>query len=144
MIGMEGAPGAQGYPYGRNVGNGDMRGEYTHDPREDSYPGYKAEHMRPYGGWDWLTATVGGFWDSMLAEGRRFYITANSDAHLASWHTWRLGDYPKKPEYDNAKNENAQMKLLGGRRPHPIDTATGEVAGDLLIKNPRRFGRHLR
>ena len=136
MIGMEGAPGAQGYPYGRNVGNGDMRGEYTHDPREDSYPGYKAEHMRPYGGWDWLTATVGGFWDSMLAEGRRFYITANSDAHLASWHTWRLGDYPKKPEYDNAKNENVQMKLLGGRRPHPIDTATGEVAGDLLIKNP--------
>ncbi|WP_052459626.1 PHP domain-containing protein [Tessaracoccus massiliensis] len=135
MIGMEGAPGAQGYPYGRNVGYGDQRGEYVNEPRADSYPGYTVEHMRTYGGWDWMTATVGGFWDSMLAEGRRFFVTANSDAHLAAWHTWRLGDYPDTPEYRDAGSEHEQMRLLGGRRPHPIDTDTGEVAGDLLISN---------
>lgn len=33
-------------------------------------------------GFDWMTATVGGVWDSLLAEGRPFYITANSDSHV--------------------------------------------------------------
>ncbi|MDU7360002.1 MAG: PHP domain-containing protein [Propionibacteriaceae bacterium] len=136
MVGMEGAPGAQGYPYGRNVWDGDQRGEYSNEPRPDSYPGYTVEQMRTWGGWDWLTSTVGGFWDSMLAEGRRFYITANSDAHLAAWHTWRLGDYPDEPQFNDAENEATKIGLLGGRRPHPIDTGTGEVAGELLVKNP--------
>lgn len=136
MVGMEGAPGAQGYPYGRNVWDGDQRGEYTNKPRPDSYPGYTVEQMRTWGGWDWLTSTVGGFWDSMLAEGRRFFITANSDAHLAAWHAWRLGDYPDEPKFNEAEDEATKMRLLGGRRPHPIDTGTGEVAGELLIKNP--------
>ena len=136
MVGMEGAPGAQGYPYGRNVEDGDQRGEYVNEPRPDSYPGYTIEQMRTYGGWDWLTATVGGFWDSMLAEGRRFYVTANSDAHLTAWHTWRLGDYPDTEEFNSLEDEGDQMKLLGGRRPHPIDTETEKEAGELLISQP--------
>ncbi len=28
-----------------------------------------------------MTATVGGLWDSLLAEGRPWWITANSDSH---------------------------------------------------------------
>lgn len=135
MIGMEGAPGAQGYAYGRNVYEGDQRGEYVNEPRPDSYPGYTVEQMRTYGGWDWLTATVGGFWDSMLAEGKPFFITSNSDAHLAAWHTWRLGDYPDTAEFRDAPNEGEKMRLLGGRRPHPIDTHTGEVADELMVKD---------
>lgn len=34
-----------------------------------------------YGGFDWMTATVGGLWDSLLAEGKPWWITANSDSH---------------------------------------------------------------
>ncbi|NLE97225.1 MAG: PHP domain-containing protein, partial [Propionibacterium sp.] len=133
MIGMEGAPGAQGYAYGRNVWDSDQRGEYSNQPRPDTFPDFTVETLRTYGGWDWMTATVGGFWDSMLAEGRPFYITANSDSHLTSWHTWRLGDYPDTDEFNNAPNESEQMRLLDGRRPHPIDTHTGEIAGELMV-----------
>lgn len=136
MIGMEGAPGAQGYAYGRNVFEGDQRGEYVNKPRPDTFPGYAPDNLRTYGGWDWLTATVGGFWDSMLAEGRRFFVTTNSDVHLYAWHTWRRGDYPNTPEFQEAPNENEQMRLLDGHRPDPIDTDTGEVAGELIINNP--------
>src|SRR3546814_16824905 len=34
------------------------------------------------GGYDQMTARGGGFWDSMLGEGRRWWITANSDSHI--------------------------------------------------------------
>src|SRR5262249_49588986 len=36
---------------------------------------------RTWGGFDWMTATVGGLWDSLLAEGKPWWITANSDSH---------------------------------------------------------------
>ncbi len=39
------------------------------------------------GGFDQMTAQLGGFWDSMLAEGRHWWITANSDSHRH----WREG-----------------------------------------------------
>ena len=29
-----------------------------------------------------MTATVGGLWDSLLAEGKPWWITANSDSHV--------------------------------------------------------------
>ncbi len=64
-VGMEGAPGhqaaafhARGYPRGY-------------------YGGYPT-----LGGFDKMTAVVGGLWDAMLGEGRRWWITANSDAHI--------------------------------------------------------------
>ncbi len=34
------------------------------------------------GGFDQFTAILGGFWDSMLGEGRRWWVTANSDSHV--------------------------------------------------------------
>lgn len=138
MIGMEGAPGAQGFAYGRNVGHGDQRGEYSNSPGPDTFPPFAADPdtLRTFGGWDWMTATVGGFWDSMLAEGKPFFITANSDSHLTAWHTWRLGDYPDTDDFANAPDEAEKMRLLGGRRPHPIDTHTGEIAGELLVRDP--------
>ena len=34
------------------------------------------------GGFDQMTARLGGFWDSMLGERRRWWITANSDSHI--------------------------------------------------------------
>ena len=34
------------------------------------------------GGFDQMTAIIGGFWDAMLGEGRRWWSTANSDSHI--------------------------------------------------------------
>ena len=75
--GFEGAP---GHPAATLVG--DLRGHYSvpaHPP--GSFPGYPPESYRTFGGYDAYVAQVGGLWDSLLAEGRPFYITANSDSH---------------------------------------------------------------
>lgn len=68
MIGMEGAPGAQGAAIPGWRGATSIRGEYENKPSAQSWPGYPADAYLTYGGFDWATATVGGLWDSMLAE----------------------------------------------------------------------------
>jgi hypothetical protein len=75
--GFEGAPGHQAATL-----TGGLRGEYnTNKPGAHAWPGYPPESYRTFGGYDWYVATVGGLWDSLLAEGRPWYITADSDSH---------------------------------------------------------------
>jgi len=78
-VGFEGAPGHQaaGIPAGGAGG----RGFYEGSPSSASFPGYPLESYRTWGGFDWMTATVGGLWDSLLAEGKAWWISANSDSH---------------------------------------------------------------
>ena len=67
--GMEGAPGHQAAtlsPASRSR----SRGAYTN-------PGAPT-----LGGFDQMTAVVGGLWDALLGEGRRFWIVASSDSHF--------------------------------------------------------------
>ncbi|WP_405088415.1 PHP domain-containing protein [Microbispora sp. NBC_01389] len=80
-VGMEGAPGHQAAGIPKPNGPGSGRGYYDNSPSADSFPGYPAESYKTFGGFDWMTATVGGLWDSLLAEGRPWWITANSDSH---------------------------------------------------------------
>jgi hypothetical protein len=80
-IGMEGAPGHQAAAIAKPNGPGSGRGFYDNSPTADSFPAYPIESYRTFGGFDWMTATVGGMWDSLLAEGRPWWITANSDSH---------------------------------------------------------------
>lgn len=61
LVGMEGAPGHQADRATRGL--------------------YRNAGAPTWGGFDQMTAVVGGEWDALLAEGRRFWITANSDAH---------------------------------------------------------------
>ena len=44
------------------VGSGQQRGEYTNKPSVNSWPGYAEDAYVLYGGFDWMTATVGGMW----------------------------------------------------------------------------------
>ena len=74
--GFEGAPGHQG-----STLVGGARGEYDNVPGPKSFAGYPAEAYRTWGGYDWYVAQVGGLWDSLLGEGREWFITANSDSH---------------------------------------------------------------
>lgn len=62
LVGMEGAPGHQAALQERGL--------------------YRNVAAPTFGGFDQMTAQVGGVWDTMLAQGRRFWITATSDSHV--------------------------------------------------------------
>ncbi|MER5300799.1 PHP domain-containing protein [Streptomyces lasiicapitis] len=126
MIGMEGAPGSQGAAHpGRGASS--IRGEYENSPSANSFPGYPLDAYVTYGGFDWATATVGGLWDAMLAEGKLFSITSNSDVHRVVFDTWRNGDWPPGRNFDNT-----------GRLPDPVDTTEPQPGSDLW---PGQFSR---
>jgi hypothetical protein len=75
--GMEGGPGHQASGLGPD-------GQPKRDA-EGQPAGYRGGYRRPgahtLGGFDQMTAIVGGVWDSLLGEGRRFWIVASSDSH---------------------------------------------------------------
>lgn len=127
MIGMEGAPGAQGAAIPGRRGSTSIRGEYENKPSADSFAGYPADAYLTHGGFDWATATVGGLWDSMLAEGRLFSITSNSDNHRTVFDTWRNGDWAPGRNFDNT-----------GKLPDPVDTGTPQPGSDFW---PGEFSR---
>ncbi len=119
-VGMEGAPGHQaaGIPTSRG-GLGDERGFYGGAPGPDSFPGYAptaAENpYRTYGGFDWMTAKVGGLWDSLLAEGLPWFVTSTSDSHAVHLDTFVQGGQ----DYDTT-----------GDKGPPVDTGVPQVEGD--------------
>ncbi|QXE38188.1 histidinol-phosphatase [Streptomyces sp. GMY02] len=127
MIGMEGAPGAQAGAFPGWAGPNSIRGEYVNSPSADSWPGYPTAAYVTYGGFDWATATVGGLWDSMLAEGRLFSITSNSDVHRVAFDTWKNGDWLPGQNFDNV-----------GHLPDPVNTTEPQPGGDFW---PGQFSR---
>jgi PHP domain len=103
-VGMEGAPGHQAAGIAEPSGPGGGRGAYDNDPGPASFPGYPLESYRTWGGFDWFTSTVGGLWDSLLAEGKPWGITANSDAHVIWLDTVNRGpnsDFPNNGFYND-------------------------------------------
>lgn len=127
MIGMEGAPGAQGAALPGWRGTNSIRGEYENKPSAQSWAGYPAGAYVTYGGFDWATATVGGLWDSMLAEGSLYSITTNSDAHRIVFDTWKNGDWPAGQNFDNT-----------GKLPDPVNTTSPQPGSDFW---PGQFSR---
>ncbi|KPI14666.1 PHP domain protein [Actinobacteria bacterium OK074] len=127
MIGMEGAPGAQGAAIPGWRGTTSIRGEYENKPSAQSWSGYPANAYVTYGGFDWATATVGGLWDAMLAEGQLFSITSNSDNHRTVFDTWKNGDWPAGENFDNT-----------GKLPDPVQTDTEQPGSDFW---PGEFSR---
>lgn len=65
-----------------------------------------------------MTATVGGLWDSLLAEGKPWWITANSDSHQVYTDTAVRGG----PDSDFTANGRHTDPVYGGR----IDTTQGD------------------
>ena len=117
-IGMEGAPGHQADALNRDGSNdpSGVRGLYRDAPT--------------MGGFDQMTARLGGFWDSMLGEGRRWWITATSDSH----HHWRdggsdfwPGEYSKT--YVHARPDEAD--ILAGLRAGRVFVTTGDLISEL-------------
>lgn len=114
-VGMEGAPGHQAGPLSENPA---PRGWYF------DYP--------TMGGFDQMTARLGGFWDAMLGEGRRWWVTANSDSHrnyiqggVAFW----PGQYSKT--YVHAKKDHAS--ILEGLRRGSVFVTTGDLVSEVYL-----------
>jgi hypothetical protein len=127
-VGMEGAPGHQAgaiNPDGSNDPSG-ARGGYRNSPT--------------MGGFDQMTARLGGFWDSMLAEGRRWWITATSDSH-SNWRDggsdfWP-GEYSKT--YVHARRDHDDV--LDGLRNGRVFVTTGDLVSELDVTVQVRGGR---
>ena len=119
-IGMEGSPGHQAAglnPDGSLDPNG-ARGGYRNHPT--------------LGGFDQMTAIVGGLWDSMLAEGRNWWITANSDSHVhysEGGSDFWPGEYSKTYVWAE-KNHDA---ILNGIRGGQVFVTTGDLISQLYV-----------
>jgi hypothetical protein len=136
-VGMEGAPGHQAAGIPASAGGpGGARGYYDRGPNADGYShaAYPPESYRTFGGFDWMTATVGGLWDSLLAEGLPWWVTATSDSHQVFRDTQRPG---------------TQDYATTGSRGTPIDTGVpitsygdfwpGQYSSTLVAADARRY-----
>ena len=119
-IGMVGSPGHQAISILRDgsLREGGTRGQYS--------------GVRTRGGYDPMTSILGGLWDSMLGEGRRWWITANSDSHR-HWSDGGVdfwpGEYSKAYVY--ARENSAD--ILEGLRSGRIFVSTGGLVTELYV-----------
>ncbi|GAB7192326.1 PHP domain-containing protein [Kineococcus sp. NUM-3379] len=123
FVGWEGAPGHQAAalpePWSRARG----RGQYDEFPGRLSFPGYDEAQYRTWGGFDAATARVGGLWDSLLAEGLPWWVTANSDNHFDHMDTLAVGE-PSRAHYAEHGHRGAPVDT--GRPQHGyVDFAPG-------------------
>ncbi|MGD8340477.1 MAG: phosphoesterase, partial [Gammaproteobacteria bacterium] len=117
-IGMEGSPGHQaaGLVPERYPKRPLLRGNYPWIPTR--------------GGFDIMTAELGGVWDSMLGEGRRWWITGTSDSHR-HWseggNDFWPGEYSKTYVYANKTYSDILQSLREGR----VFVTTGDLISEL-------------
>jgi len=129
--GMEGAPGHQAAalaPDGTQKRNAagepaGFRGSYGN---KDAYT---------FGGFDQMTARVGGLWDSMLGEGRRFWILATSDSHAHYRDESRPGSdfWPGEYQKTYVLAQRSYRGVLDGLRSGRIFAVSGDLIDQLDV-----------
>jgi hypothetical protein len=117
-IGFEGAPGHQAGPL-----VGGPRGTY----------GFYQTH----GGFDQMTAIVGGVWDSLLGEGRRWWITANSDSHV-HWTRGGLDFWPGEYSKTHVLARHDYGDIVDGLRNGRVFVAAGDLITSLGLAATNR------
>ncbi|MEJ2534564.1 MAG: phosphoesterase [Gammaproteobacteria bacterium] len=119
-VGMEGAPGRQAiglYPDG-TPGRDQPRGRYRRHPT--------------HGGFDYMTARLGGLWDTRLGEGRRWWITANSDSHIhytEGGNDFWPGEFTKTYVWAERDPDAIMEAIRAGR----IFVTTGDLVSELFL-----------
>ncbi|WP_244935660.1 S-layer homology domain-containing protein [Paenibacillus glycanilyticus] len=84
---------------------------------------------RSYGGVDYMVAKVGGVWDSLLGEGRKFWNFANSDYHFKTIDTNSSGYWPGEYAKNYIWSEGKSTQdILNGMR----SGKSFSVFGDLI------------
>jgi hypothetical protein len=91
---------------------------------------YRNAGAHTLGGFDQMTARLGGLWDSMLGEGRRFWIVATSDSHVHYTQSPRSGSdfWPGEYQKTYVLAHRSYNGVLEGLRSGRIFA----VAGDLV------------
>ncbi len=102
MRGFEGSPGHQAASL-----NGKPRGGYAGTKRNGSWEQYPEDAYRTYGGFDWMTARVGGMWDALLAQNLPVFVTATANCHR---------HWQDMSQLDDADFESSGRTKLGSRR----------------------------
>lgn len=120
MIGMTAAEGHQAATL-----NAD--GSRKADGIRGEYPDFAT-----MGGYDQMTARLGGVWDSLLSEGRRFWITGVSDSHghyTDGWADFWPGQYAKTYVQAAKDYDSIFAALKAGK----IFVTTGDLVDELDI-----------
>lgn len=123
-VGMEGSPGHQAAALRQQP----LTTAAENDNSDAARGGYG--RFPTMGGYDQMTAQLGGFWDSMLAEGRHWWITANSDSHRH----WREGGSDFWPgEYSKTyiKAQKDHHSILESFRQGRVFVTTGDLISEL-------------
>jgi hypothetical protein len=124
-FGFEGIPGHQ---------KAAMRGGYKEGPFHDATGRDITARARTYGGADLMIAKVGGTWDALLGEGRRFFTFVNSDFHTPDYDFWP-GEYAKNHTYVQDLNHDGKYftlpEVLAGMRSGDSFITTGDLVSDL-------------
>lgn len=118
-VGMAGAPGHQAATISPDSSF-----------RERSRSGYG--RFPTMGGYDQMTARLGGFWDSMLGEGRRWWITANSDAHV-HWKDGGADFWPGEYSKTYVYAEKSHDDILNGIREGRVFVTLGDLISELFV-----------
>ena len=119
-VGFAGAPGHQAVTLAPN-------GDVIPDRPRGAFVGQPT-----MGGFDPMTSRLGGLWDALLAEGRRWWITANSDSHVhytEGGSDFWPGEYSKTWVYAAFDYNELLDALRSGR----IFVATGDLVTGLAL-----------
>lgn len=84
------------------------------------------------GGFDQFTAKLGGFWDSMIAQDRDWWITANSDSHIhytEGGSDFWPGEYSKTYVWSEKKYDS----VMAGIRKGNMFVTTGDLIQELYV-----------
>lgn len=129
--GMEGAPGHQA---GTLAQDGSPKRDADGKPAGDR-GGYSNEAARTFGGFDQMTAIVGGLWDSMLGEGRRFWIVATSDSHVHYADATNPGSdfWPGEYQKTYVHARRTYDDVLDGLRAGRIFVTSGDLVSTLDV-----------
>ena len=121
--GMEGAPGHQAATLAADSRSG-YRGAYTN-------PG-----AQTLGGFDQMTAIVGGLWDALLGEGRRFWIVASSDSHFHYADPVRSGSdfWPGEFHKTWVQAHANHADILDGLRQGRLFAVAGDLVTELDVR----------
>ncbi|MFN3583138.1 phosphoesterase [Phenylobacterium sp.] len=120
-VGMEGAPGHQAGPLLPPEAADEehrMRGAYRRAPT--------------LGGFDQMTAILGGFWDSMLGEGRRWWITSTSDSHR-HYTTGGSDFWPGEYSKTYVKAVRSYDDVLDGLRNGRVFVTLGDLVSEVDV-----------
>ena len=141
---MEGAPGHQA---GTLAPDGSQKRDAAGKPA-GYRGGYSREGASTFGGFDQMTAIVGGFWDSMLGEGRRFWIVATSDSHAHYADAARPGSdfWPGEYQKTYVHAQRSYSGVLDALRSGRIFAVAGDLITELDVQatSGRADGRHRR